>query len=57
MATEELEKISNANIHLFIEKGMRRGISYINKRYSKTNNKYCSDLIKISLKTLFFILI
>ena len=30
-------------MHLFIEKGMRGGISYINKRYSKENNKYCSD--------------
>ena len=30
-------------MHLFIEKGMRGGISYIKKRYSKANNKYCSD--------------
>ena len=27
-------------MHLFIEKGMRRGISYMAKRYNKTNNKY-----------------
>ena len=27
-------------MHLFIEKGMRGGISYIAKRYSKTNDKY-----------------
>ena len=39
----ELEKISNADMHLFIEKGMRGGISYINKRYSKANNEYCLD--------------
>ena len=37
----ELEKISNPEIRLFIEKGMREGISYINKRYTKGNNKYC----------------
>ena len=32
-------------MHLFIEKGMRRGISYIAKRQSKANNKYmkCYD--------------
>ena len=43
MTKVELEKISDVDIHLFIEKGMRQGISYINKRYSKGNNKYCSD--------------
>ena len=34
----ELELISD--MHLFIEKGMRGGISYIAKRHSKANNKY-----------------
>ena len=46
MAKVELEKISDADIHLFIEKGMRGGISYINKRYSKANNKCCPDYDK-----------
>ena len=27
-------------MHLLIEKGMRRGVSYIAKRHSKANNKY-----------------
>ena len=27
-------------MRLFIEKGMRGGISYINKRHCKANNKY-----------------
>ena len=31
----ELELISNINMHLFIEKGMRGGTSYISKRHSK----------------------
>ena len=36
----KLEKINDINVHLFIEKGMRGGISYISKRYSsiKDNN-------------------
>ena len=36
----ELELISDIDVHLFIEKGMRGGIYYIAKRHSKTNNKY-----------------
>ena len=46
MAKVELEKIINADIHLFIERGMRGGVSYINKRYSKANSKYCPDYDK-----------
>ena len=36
----ELWLISDIDIHLFVEKGIRRGISYIAKRYSKATNKY-----------------
>ena len=39
----ELELISSIDKHLFIEKGMRGGISHIAKRYSKANNNYMKD--------------
>ena len=40
MTEIELELISGIMMHLFIEEGMRGGISYISKRYSRVNNKY-----------------
>ena len=39
----ELELMSDIDMHLCHEKGMREGISYFSKRYSKTNNKYMTD--------------
>ena len=41
----DLEFNNDTDIHLFIEIGMRGGISYIAKRHSKANNKYmkCYD--------------
>ena len=33
MTAIELQKIDNIEIHLFLEKGMRSGVSYISKRY------------------------
>ena len=43
MTDVKLEKISDINKYLFIEKGLRGGISYIAKRYAKANNKYIND--------------
>ena len=43
MTGVKLEKISDIDMYLFIEKGTRGGISYIAKRYTKANNKYMSD--------------
>ena len=46
MTKIELEKISDPDKYMFFGQGMRRGISYINKRYSKANNQYCQDYDK-----------
>ena len=38
MTGVKLEKIHDIDVHLFIEKGMRRGVPYISKRYSKSSD-------------------
>ena len=43
MTDVKLEKISDIDQYLFIEKGTRGGISYVGKRYVKANNKYMCD--------------
>ena len=45
MTKIKLDLISDIDMHLFIEKGMRGSISYIAKRHYKANNKYmkCYD--------------
>ena len=51
----KLKKMSDIDINLFIEKGLRGGISYIAKRYSKPNNKYMKnyDPTKLSIYILY----
>ena len=39
----KLEKISDINKYLFIEKGLRERISYIAKIYAKANSKNMND--------------
>ena len=39
MTGVKLEKMFDIEMYLFIEKGLRGGISYIAKRYAKANNK------------------
>ena len=43
MTGVKLEKISDINKYLFIEKGLSAGISYIAKRHAIANNKYMND--------------
>ena len=40
MTKVELKFISDLDMYIFFEKGMRSGVSYISKKYSKANNKY-----------------
>ena len=44
--TVELGKNSDPDMHIFIERCMRGSISYVNKRFSKTNNQYWPDYDK-----------
>ena len=39
MTKVEFEVVSDADICLFFEKGMRDGVSYVSKKSSKVNNK------------------
>ena len=43
MTKIELDLITDIDQQLFIEKGLRGGISYITHRYARANNKYLSD--------------
>ena len=43
MTGVRLENIVDIDMYSFIEKGLRRGFSYIAKRYSKSNNKYMKN--------------
>ena len=54
----ELDLISDIDMHLFTEKGMRGGISYIAKRHSKANNKYmkCYMIVVKKVNTLLILM-
>ena len=39
----ELELLTDLEKHLFVERGIRGGISMVSKRYSKTNNPLVPD--------------
>ena len=51
MTSVKLEKISDTDKYLFIEKKLGGGISYIAKRYAKANNKYMNHYDPKKLST------
>ena len=51
MTNIELQKISVIDKYLFIEKGLRGGISYIATRYAKANDKHLNDYDTKKLST------
>ena len=55
MKKVELELISDPDMYIFFEKGMRGRVSYTSNRYYKTNNKYlkCYDPKKESKHILY----
>ena len=51
MTKIQLEKISDLDKHIFIESGMRGGIRYAAKKYSKANNEQCQNYDPTKPKT------
>ena len=43
MTKVDLEFISDADMYLYLEKGVRGGVSYISNAYKKVNNKYLTS--------------
>ena len=48
MTKTELELSADIHMYSFVEKGMKGGISYIAKRFSKPNNKYIAQWLSFS---------
>ena len=51
----ELELISNDDMYLFFEIGMKDRASYISKRYSQANNRYLNLMVQKRIKTYYLL--
>ena len=52
----ELEKINDPDQYMVFEQGVRGGTSYVNKRFSVANNKYCPNYDKEKPENILFTL-
>ena len=55
MAKVKVDLILDVGMYLFFEKGLRDGVSYISKRYSKAKNKYLTSYSKKPTKYITFL--
>ena len=55
MTGVQLELLSDPDMLLMIEQGIRGGVSMISKRYAKTNNKYMGEKFNPNKKSIFIL--
>ena len=54
MTKVQLDLVSDVDMYLLFEKGMRGGVSYISKRFSKASNKYLTTHYSKKMQSIFY---
>ena len=54
MTKVQLDFVSDVDMYLLFEKGMRGGVSYISKRFSKASNKYLTTHYSKKIQSIFY---